>query len=109
VQPGDVVIVDFGVPVGSEPGFRRPAIVVTAAAVLEGRPRTLHVVPVSSNVERGLPTEIPIDAMEQPSVGQVHLLTVTSTERVIERTGDNVGAAVLAGVRAVAADLLDIE
>lgn len=109
MQPGEVVIVDFGIPIGSEPGFRRPAIILTAAAVLEGRPRTVHVVPVSSNVERGLPTELSIDAVHQPSVAQVHLLTVTSTERIVERTGSNVGPATLAGIRSIAADLLDID
>ena len=109
MKPGDVVIVDFGVPVGSEPGFRRPAVVVTAAGVLERRPRTLHLVPVSSNVDRNLPTEVPVDALARPSVAQAHLLTVTSTERIAERTGDNVGAEALAQVRAVLADLLDID
>ena len=108
MRPGDVVIVDFGLAVGSAAGLRRPAMVVTSGAVLERRPRTVHVVPISSSVEGNLPTEIPVDALETPSVGQAHLLTVTNTERITERTGVNVGPEVLAQVRAAASDLLDI-
>lgn len=50
MQLGDVVHVDFGVPAGSEPGFVRPAIVVTADPILQARPRTIQVVPVTIHV-----------------------------------------------------------
>jgi len=35
---GDLIQVDFGVPAGREPGFVRPAVVVTADAVLAFEP-----------------------------------------------------------------------
>ena len=38
----DIVAVDFGVTADSEPGFVRPAVVVTAELVFQGRPRTIH-------------------------------------------------------------------
>ncbi len=110
MRAGDVVGVDFGVPAGSDPGFVRPAIVVTADLVLQGRPRTIHVVPVTSNTRRALPTEVVVSApgLDHPSAAQCHLCTVVSTERLIEGERGNVGAASLAAVRAVLGDLLDI-
>jgi mRNA-degrading endonuclease toxin of MazEF toxin-antitoxin module len=62
MHAGDVVEVDFGVPEGSEPGFVRPAVVITADLILAAGPRTLHVVPITSNTSRSLPTEVPVSA-----------------------------------------------
>lgn len=45
MHAGEIIDVDFGVPAGSEPGFTRPAAVVTAELILRSRPRTVHVVP----------------------------------------------------------------
>lgn len=110
MQAGDVVEVDFGVPAGSEPGFVRPAIVVTADLILEGRPRTIHVVPITSNTTRSLPTEIDVSAagLDRPSVAQCHLCTVVSTARIASADRGAIGAASLAQVRSVLGDLLDI-
>lgn len=110
MRAGDVVRVDFGVPLGSEPGFVRPAVVVTADLVLEGRPRTIHVVPITSNTRRSLPAEIPIDAplLDRPSAAQCHLCTVVSIERVDDTGLGNIGAVALAEVRTVLGDLLDV-
>lgn len=107
---GDVVYVDFGTPVGSEPGFSRPAIVVTADHVLSGNPRTVHVVPLTSNNSRRLPTEIDVtsDSLSQPSSAQAHLCTVVSRQRIQDRAAGNIGVVQLAQVRAVIADLLDM-
>lgn len=113
MHAGDVVWVDFGVPAGSEPGFVRPAIVVTANIILASGPRTVHVLPVTTNVKRSLPTEVPIQAagLERPSAAQCHLCTVISTDRIL--TPDhgnigNIGNSSLAQVRSLLADLLDI-
>lgn len=111
MRAGDLVRVDFGIPIGSGPGFVRPAIVVTADLILAGRPRTMHVVPVTSNVVRRLPTEIDVKAasLTVPSVAQCHLCTVVSAEHLVEGSiGDNVGAVTLAQIRSVLADLFDI-
>lgn len=110
MRAGDVVRVDFGVPAGSEPGFARPAVVVTADVILASGPRTVHVVPVTTNVKRALPTEIPIQAagLERPSAAQCHLCTVISTERIANPDQGNIGSTSLAQLRALLADLLDI-
>ena len=110
MRAGDVVRVDVGVPAGSEPGFARPAIVVTADLVLQGRPRTIHVVPVTTRPSRVLPTEAVVAAagLDRRSAAQCHLCTVVSTERVDAGVGGSIGAVSLAQVRSVLADLLDL-
>lgn len=110
MRSGDVLTVDFGIPIGSEPGFTRPAIVVTADLVLEGNPRTLHVVPVTTNAHRSLRSEVPVAAwtLDRPSVAQCHLCTVIGITRIADETGGNVGPASVAQIRSIIADLLDV-
>jgi mRNA-degrading endonuclease toxin of MazEF toxin-antitoxin module len=104
------VRVDFGVPLGSEPGFERPAVVLTADAVLEFAPRTMHVAPLTGNVERRLPAEVVLDpsATATPSAVQCHLATVIAAERIVATDLGSIGPVALAQVRAVLADLLDL-
>ncbi len=74
-------------------------------------PRTLHVVPVTSNVRRAMATDVPLDAdgLDQHSVARCHLPTVAEIERVVDDGGrGNVGPLALARLRSVIADLLDI-
>ncbi|MCU1359039.1 MAG: type toxin-antitoxin system PemK/MazF family toxin [Ilumatobacteraceae bacterium] len=111
MQAGDIITVDFGVPAGSGPGFQHPAIVVTADLILRQRPRTFHVVPVTSNVRRAMTTDVAIEGegLAKDSVGQCHLLTIAEIERVTDDGGrGNVGPATLAQLRSVIADLLDV-
>ena len=111
MRAGDIITVDFGIPTGSGPGFERPAIVVTADLVVAQMPRTFHVVPVTSNVQRAMATDVPVDGvgLDTNSVGQCHLLTVAEIERVKDDGGrGNVGPVVLAHLRSVIADLLDL-
>lgn len=110
MHSGDVVSVDFGVPVGSEPGFTRPAVVVTADLVLEGQPRTLHVVPLTTNTKRRLRSEVPVAAssLSRPSVAQCHLCTVIGVSRIGDEGVENVGPSSLAQIRSVIAELLDL-
>lgn len=110
MRAGEVVRVGFGVPIGSEPGFVRWAVVMTAGAVLEADPRTLHMVPLTTNLGRSLPTEVRVSsrALDRPSAAQVHLCTVISRERIVEATGEGIGPEGLAQLRSVLADLLDL-
>lgn len=111
MRAGDIITVDFGVPAGSGPGFEHPAVVVTADLIITRMPRTFHVVPVSSNVQRAMATDVAIDGdrIDKNSVGQCHLLTVTEVERVKDDGGrGNVGPVALAQLRSVIADLLDL-
>lgn len=111
MRAGDLVVVDFGMPQGSEPGFVRPAVVVVADHVLQAEPRTLHVVPLTTNRHRRLPTEVLLGSdlpVEQVSTAQVHLCTVVSRTRLVGEVLGNVGPVNLAQIRAVLGDLLDI-
>ena len=111
MQAGDIITVDFGFPAGSGPGFERPAIVVTADLIVAQMPRTFHVVPVTSTVQRAMATDIPVDGdgLDKNSVGQCHLLTVAEIERIKDDGGrGNVGSVALAQLRSVIADLLDL-
>lgn len=110
MRAGDVIWVDFGIPAGSEPGFIRPAVVVTADVVLAQHPRTLHVVPITSNVARSLPTEVAVTA---PSLGvssaaQCHLCSVIGLERIMDRDIDSIGIVELTQIRTILGDLFDI-
>ena len=110
MRAGDILTVDFGVPAGSGPGFERPAIVVTAELIAGQMPRTFHVVPVTSTVQRAMATDVPVDGdgLDKNSFGQCHLLTVVEIERVKDDGGrGNVGPVALARLRSVIADLLD--
>ena len=111
MQAGDVITIDFGIPAGSGPRFEHPAVVVTADLIVAQMPRTFHVVPVTSNVQRAMTTDVLVasDGLDKNSVGQCHLLTVAEIERVKDDGGrGNVGPVALEQLRSVIADLLDL-
>lgn len=110
MEAGDIVWVDFGVPTGSAAGFHRPAVIITAAPVLEAKPNTIFVTPLTSNVTRQLPTEILLapELLDRPSAAQCHLTGAISVQQVLRPAKDRVTAAELAQIRSVIADLLDI-
>lgn len=110
MRAGEVIRVDFGVPHGSEPGFVRPAVVVTADRVLAAGPRTLHVVPITGNVARRLPTEIEVETEDRAVIGaaQAHLCAVISSSRVVAEGLGSIGMAALTQLRSVISDLLDL-
>jgi mRNA interferase MazF len=60
VNFGDVVTVDFCTPIGSEAGFTRPAIVVTADAFLRFRPSTVFAVPLTTT-PRTFPSHVAVE------------------------------------------------
>ena len=91
VNFGDVISVDFGMPVGSEPGFVRPGIVLTADALLRFRPTTIFVVPLTST-HRAFPSHVEIDAdrtngLETTSWALVEQQRAVAVERCSPRTG----------------------
>lgn len=112
LTPGDVVELDLGMPLGSEAGPRRPAIVVTAGRVLRGEPNVVQVVPLTRSV-RNSSTEVVIDPDEgnqlvAPSSAQCQHVRSVATTRRHERTG-NVGTVVLGEVRETLALLMDLQ
>jgi len=108
---GDVVRVDLGVPMGSEAGFVRPAVVVSAAGLLRRNLATIFVVPctatprnITSHVELA-PDDV--NGLSTTSWAQVEQLRSMARVRCVERLG-NVGVAALGQIREIAALLIDI-
>lgn len=110
MRSGDIVRIDFGVPVGSTPALIRPAVVVTADLTLTMYSTTFHVVPVTTNVERAWSSDVRLEDLGLPSdsVAQCHLCAVVDQFQVVGETTGNVGPLLLAQIRSVLGDLLDI-
>lgn len=104
MRAGDVVRCDFGTPARGEPGFVRPAIVITSDDVLEFRQHAVVVVPCSTT-RRGWLTEVDVAGF---GVAQTHLPTTISVDRIVETTETNVGPVTLRQMRELIADLLGL-
>lgn len=94
---GDVVTVDFGKPLGSEAGFVRPAVIITADAFLRFGPTTVFAVPLTTTPRR-FPSHVElepdsINALAEPSWALVEQVRAVSTERCTSTLG-NVGPVV---------------
>ena len=95
VRRGDVWLVDFGVPVGSEAADRRPAVVASnddanrAAATLKRG--VVTVVPVTSNVRRIYPFQVKLAArtsgLKRESKAQPEQVRAVAIERLHTRVG----------------------
>jgi mRNA interferase MazF len=97
VNFGDVVTVDFGTPIGSEAGFVRPAVVVTADAFLRYRPTTVFAVPLTST-RRSFPSHVEVqpdsgNRLASASCALAEQLRAVAVERCSPSTG-NVGPVV---------------
>jgi mRNA-degrading endonuclease toxin of MazEF toxin-antitoxin module len=103
MRSGEVVIVDFGVPIGSTPALVRPAVVITAQPTLDEFDQTFHVVPITST-ERYWPS----DVTTERGHAQCHLVTTVDQIQVVERTTENVGAVELAQIREIVSILLGL-
>lgn len=108
---GDVVTVDFGIPVGREAGYRHPAVVVTAQRLLDASTSVVQVVPLTSRV-RGFASEVAIDAdafngLDHPSAAQCQHVRAVAAARLVSARG-NVGTPVLAQIREVLGLILDV-
>lgn len=91
---GDIVTVDFGTPIGSEAGFTRPGVIVTADAFLRFRPMTVFVVPLTST-RRVFPSHVGVEpddlnGLDAPSCALVEQMRAVAIERCSSPTG-NVG------------------
>jgi mRNA-degrading endonuclease toxin of MazEF toxin-antitoxin module len=87
----------------------RPAVIVTADRTLQAYSRTMHVVPVTSNVERAWASDVTLVETDLPlrSVAQCHLCAVIDHSQIVAERNVNIGATSLAQIRSVLADLLD--
>ena len=104
MRAGDVVRVDFGTPARGEPGFVRPAVIVTSDDVLEFRQAAVVVVPCTTT-RRGWLTEVEIADV---GIAQAHLPTTINVDRIVETDVTNIGPLALRRIRELIADLLEI-
>jgi mRNA interferase MazF len=93
VNRGEVWWVDFGQPFGSEPGYRRPVLILQADSFNRSRIQTVVVVPLSTNTALALapgnvlcrPRET---GLKKASVANVSQLTVIDRSRLADKAGE---------------------
>lgn len=87
---GEIYDVDLGHPVGHEPAFRRPAVVVSTDIVNNGPGRLVVVVPVGTR-SYGLRSHVEIgvggSGLDHPSYARCDRVRVVSTGRLATRRG----------------------
>jgi mRNA interferase MazF len=109
VRQGDALWADFGVPFGSEPGGRRPVLVVQSDPFNRSRLATVVIVPLTTNPRLGnLPGNVPFkkgDAnLPKRCAANVTQPTTLDRARLVEKIGQistEKLAAVLAGLELV--------
>jgi len=92
VSRGDVVWASLSDPVGSEPGFRRPVVVVQGDAFNASRLGTVVVVPLTSNLRwAAAPGNVPFTAdrtgLPKDSVANVSQIVAVDRSIVSDRAG----------------------
>jgi len=92
ISQGDVLWADLGEPVGSEPGFRRPVIVVQGDNFNRSALRTVVAVPLTSNLRwAAAPGNVRLTAratgLPRDSVANVSQLVALDRSILIERIG----------------------
>lgn len=92
VAQGDVYWADLPAPSGSEPGFRRPVIVVQSDALTRSRIKTVVCVPLTGNLRRaaGLGNVLlraSSTGLPKDSVANVSLIVAVDGSLLTERAG----------------------
>lgn len=108
---GEIWWIDFGQPFGSEPGFRRPAVLVQADSFNRSTIQTVIAVPMSANAALAMaPGNVlcrPRDTgLRKPCVANVSQIAVIDRGRLVEKAGrlsDRLLTQVEAGLRLVLA------
>jgi mRNA interferase MazF len=109
VARGEIWWVDFGEPIGSEPGYRRPAVVVSSDRFNRSRISTVIVSAITSNLRLAdapgnVGLAIGAGGLPKASVVNVSQTQVVDRERMLQRAGALESAAVRrvdAGLRLV--------
>lgn len=87
---GDVYDVDLGQPIGHEPAFRRPAVVVSVDILNNGPGGLVVVVPVTSTFY-GLRSHVEVEpgrsGLDHTSYARCDQLRAVSTERITAHRG----------------------
>ena len=89
---GEIWWTDFGLPFGSEPGYRRPALVVQADTFNQSTIQTVLLIPFTKTLElASAPGNVlcrPRDTgLPKASVVNVSQLTVADERRLLEKAG----------------------
>ncbi len=92
MKRGEVWWVDLAEPVGSEPAFRRPVVIVQDDLLTDSLLGTVMVVPLTSNLRRGLAIgNVEITAKQsklpQPSVALVCQVMTVDKSLLADRVG----------------------
>jgi len=87
---GEIWWADFGIPFGSEPGFRRPVLIVQDNNFNSSNIRTVIVIPLTTNLNlENAPGNVLIEkeesSLSKDSVAVVSQLYSIDKERIIER------------------------
>ena len=87
---GDIYMMDFGIPFGSDPGFRRPVIIAQANKENLDKLNTTIVIPLTSNTKYAeVPGNVFITKEEsklpKDSVALVHQMIVVDKERLVRK------------------------
>ncbi|MEJ7765063.1 MAG: type II toxin-antitoxin system PemK/MazF family toxin [Acidimicrobiales bacterium] len=96
---GEVWLLDFGDPIGTEQAGRRPAVVVSDDEMNDGRSGLVIVVPITS-ARRGLPSHVelddPLTGLDEISYAKCEDIKSVSEHRLITRLGAAPPAAMFA-------------
>lgn len=87
---GEIYDVDLGRPIGHEPAFKRPAVVVSVDSINNGPGGLIVVVPVTS-AAYGLRSHVELEpgqnGLHHTSYARCDQLRVVSTDRLSDRRG----------------------
>ena len=97
MRRGEIWWADFGVPVGSEPGYRRPVLVVQADSFNQSKIATVIVIPLTKNLQlAAAPGNVVCSARQTGlcarSVVNVSQLAAVNRNRLTEQVGAVPGA-----------------
>ena len=89
---GEIWWADFGQPFGSEPGYRRPVLILQADSFNRSRIQTVVVVPLSTNTALTLAPDNVLcrpreTGLKKASVANVSQLTVIDRGRLADKAG----------------------
>ncbi len=92
IGQGEVWWADFGEPLGSEPGFRRPVVVVQSDSFNRSRISTVVCVPLTSNLRwadapGNVALEAAITGLPKDSVANVSQIVTVDKSSLTERGG----------------------
>jgi mRNA interferase MazF len=87
---GDIWLVDFGDPIGSEQSGRRPAVIISADRLNQSRAGVVIVIPCTTR-RRGLPSHIELDPqtseLSEVSYAKCEDIKSISEQRLIAKLG----------------------